>query len=313
MALATLIKLWLAWKTQGTLDIPAYQDHLDKIRQFGVAAYGMPGRFGNPFNIPPFALHVVQLAEFLADKTGVPFGFWFRLPGVAADAGSVWLAWKIVSKSEKLKLDPAALLLMALCPASITIAGFHGNLDPIMVFFVLLSLFLLVNNRSMGWAAAAFGMAMNIKVAPLLFAPSLFFYLPNLRARLLFFSRAFAVCLAGSLPYVIENPLVIATAVLGHAGMYSHWGWSLLLVLAEHRMPMGALSGFHPPGWHGIIAVVAKYLVLILVVIISYWMNRKRPSPHLFVQFGAVAFLFMFLTPGFGAQISVGWFPGSWH
>ena len=47
-------------------------------------------------------------------------------------------------------------------------------------------------------------------------------------------------------------------------------------------------------------------------------MNRKRPSPHLFLQFGAVAFLFMFLTPGFGAQylcwlvpwiVALGWRP----
>jgi hypothetical protein len=74
-ALAVLLKLWLAWKTQGSLDIPAYQDHLDKTNEFGAAAYKLTGIFGNPLNVPPFAIQLVRLANLLQIETGIPFRF----------------------------------------------------------------------------------------------------------------------------------------------------------------------------------------------------------------------------------------------
>lgn len=148
VSLATLLKLWRAWKTKGTLDLPAYQDHLGKIREFGAAAYDLPGIFGNPLNVPPFAVRLVQAAKYLASHIGVQFGFWFRLPCIVADLGSIWLVWKVGSRSPQIKANLGALLLLALCPVSIMISGIHGNLDPLMIFMVLLSVFLISNKRS---------------------------------------------------------------------------------------------------------------------------------------------------------------------
>jgi ALG6, ALG8 glycosyltransferase family len=300
--LAMLIKLWLAWHTQGTLDIPGYQDHLDKIREFGAAAYNMTGVFGNPLNVPPFALHLVQVADLLTRSTGIPFRFWWRLPSIAGDAGSLWLVWQIIKRSPQLKLSFPAVLFLALCPASIMISGIHGNLDPMMVFLALLSLFVLTVKRSVWVAALVFGMALNIKVVPLIFAPALFFYLPDIGQRIRFFAVALGLFLLGSLPYIWQNPFGIVRSVFGHAGMYSHWGWTLLLVLARHESVFTGESGFRPPGVHGSIAVVAKYLLIAAIIAVSFWMNKQHRPPHLFIQFGAVTFLFMFFTPGFGAQ-----------
>jgi hypothetical protein len=76
----------------------------------------------------------------------------------------------------------------------------------------------------------------------------------------------------------------------------------LLLVMARHQPPFSHQSGFHPPGMHAMVAVIAKYLLVASIMSLSFWLNKKKSRPHLFVQFGAIAFLFMFLTPGFGAQ-----------
>src|SRR5258708_5629479 len=296
--LATLIKLWLAWKTQGTLDIPAYQDHLNKLREYGAAAYNLPGIFWNPLNVPPFAINLVRGAEFLATRTGVPFRFWFRLPAIFADAGSIWIVWQIAMRSPQLKIDFRLLLLMAICPASIMISGIHGNLDPLMIFGGLLSLFLLTQKGSTWLAGLVFGMALNIKVVPLIFAPTIFFYLPDLRPRLRFFCTALGLFLIGSLPHLLQNPFGIIGAVFGHAGMYSHWGWTLLLVMAQPQTPFSRESGFHPPGVHAVAAALGKYLLIASIISLSFWLNKKKSPPHLFVQSGVIAFLFMFLTPG---------------
>jgi hypothetical protein len=84
--------------------------------------------------------------------------------------------------------------------------------------------------------------------------------------------------------------------------MYSHWGWSFLLVSAQQQAPFSGGPGFHPPGMHGAIAVAGKYILIATIVVTSYLMNSRAERPPLFLQFGAIAFLFMFLTPGFGAQ-----------
>jgi hypothetical protein len=39
LAFATLIKLYLALYTHGSLDVAGFRDHLDKIHELGVGAY----------------------------------------------------------------------------------------------------------------------------------------------------------------------------------------------------------------------------------------------------------------------------------
>ena len=64
------------------------------------------------------------------------------------------------------------------------VAGFHGNTDPIMVSLLLLSVYLVETGRGEWLAGAAFGMAMNIKILPLLLAPAALLSLPGTRRRI---------------------------------------------------------------------------------------------------------------------------------
>jgi uncharacterized membrane protein len=217
-----------------------------------------------------------------------------------ADAGSLWLVWRTYRRFPQLEIRFLSVALLALCPASMMISGIHGNLDPLMIFLVLLSLFLLMRKRPIWLVALVFGLALNIKVVPLIFAPALIFNLPGLRERVRFCSIAVAVFFLGSLPLMLQDPVAILRSVFGHAGMYSQWGWTLLLVLVRHEPVFVRESGFHPPGLHGVIAVIAKCVLIVAIIAVSFWMNRKKT--HGFIQYGVIAFLFMFVTPGFGAQ-----------
>lgn len=312
LAAATLVKLYLALRTAGTLDVAAYADFARKARELGgVGLYHDPGAF-SPYVYLPFGIHLLRLLDWLASATALPFGFWLRLPSVLADAGSLLLVWRHFGRAARDAATRdgardgettrdarrgeaaaraglttgqfASLLLLALSPVSVVVSGFHGNTDPLMIFFALLSASL-VEGAARGGAGAkrgrlelaagvAFGMALNVKIVPLVFAPAVWFYLACAPARLRFFGAAAATVFAASLPYALQEPLTIARAVLGYGSLYGSWGWSYLLADA---LP-ATLSYARPPhglyGPHATYATIGKWLAFALVTAASFRMNR---------------------------------------
>ncbi|HJR05781.1 MAG TPA: glycosyltransferase 87 family protein [Pyrinomonadaceae bacterium] len=301
---ATLVKLFLALRSGGTLDVFAFNEFLTNIRETGgVGAYYRTGRAGNPFNHPPFMIHAIRSMGWLADATPLPFRFWLRLPAILADLGNLFLVWKLVEHTTTVKLSPLALAFLAIYPGSIWISGFHGNTDPLMIFFLLLSLYLLALKRMSWLAGAAFGMAVNIKIVPLVFAPAIFLFLPDLQTRLKYFAAAATVFLVGSLPYIAQDPFVIWKTVFGYRSLYGRWGWTRLVARALPHVPL-PLNGNHElTGTHALIATAGRYMLLASIVAASLWMNlRRKRKPPIFLQCGFIAFLFIALTPGFGTQ-----------
>jgi len=323
-SLAFLFKLYLALYTEGTLDAAAFADHLAKIEEFGgTGVYRVGGAFNNPFNSPPFVIHFLKAIGWLTGATGLPFAFWLRLPCILADACSLFLIWKLLERSSLRRdsstrrdappatrdgapatraVTPLLLIAFALSPVSIIISGFHGNTDPVMIFFVLLSAYLLETRGGVRLAAIAFGLALNIKVAPLIFAPALCFYLPGTRKRIEYFGLATLVFLCGSLPYLLSDPALIARSVFGYSSIYGHWGWTHL---AATWFPH-SLRFARPPhdvvGAHAVAAAAGKWLMFAFIVAAALWLNRRPNKPPLTLQLGLAAALFLFLTPGFGAQ-----------
>lgn len=299
----SLIKIFLALKSSGSLDVFGYTEFLTNIREAGgIGAYHRLGRAGNTFNLPPFMVYAIRLMGFLADATHLPFRFWLRFPSALADLGNLFLVWKIIERTTALKMTPLSLLLLTLYPGSILISGFHGNTDAVMVFFVLLSIYLLTVRNLVWLAGAAFGMALNIKIVPLMFAPAIFLFLPDMRTRAKYFVAAAAVFFVASLPYLVQDPLTIWKTVFQHRSLYGKWGWTRLVVrfVASYPPPLNsheALSGVH-----AVLAAAGKYGMLASITGASVWMNLREKKPPLFLQFGFVAFIFMFLTPGFGTQ-----------
>jgi hypothetical protein len=170
-----------------------------------------------------------------------------------------------------------------------------------MIFFVLLSIYLIEKHQAVWLAGIAFGAAMSIKVVPLIFTPAFIFYLPTMRQRVNFSLTSGGVFLVGAIPHIFQDPLIIAQKVFGYSSFYGVWGWTRLLNLLLLSAEPGADSS-HPSGWHDIINKAGKVLMLIGIVFASFMMSRRKPKRSLFIQCGVVTFLFMFLTPGFGVQ-----------
>lgn len=91
----------------------------------------------------------------------------FRLMALAVELGSILLIWKLL---RKWNMNTRNLMLYALNP--LVIIEFVGNLhgEVFMVFFLLLSIWLLSQKRV--WLSAfAFGLAVGVKLLPLIFLP----------------------------------------------------------------------------------------------------------------------------------------------
>ena len=276
-------KLLLALDTWGTNDVSTWYRFAAWSGYFGVGMY----RLLPDFNHPPSMIHVLRALNRIADATGVSFSFWIRLPAILADTGTLFLVWKL--------LPSRALLLLALAPASIMISGFHGNTDPVMVFFLVLSIYLIERQRSLWLCGVCFGLAMDVKVAPIIVAPVFFFFLRGLLPRVRFFGAAAGVTLVSWYPFVFQDPAAVFHNTLGYQSTGGLWGISRVLRQLSAVIPAVARieGGYTRYG---------PYLTLMAIVAAAVWMNRLRRVPGLFSQAGVAFFLFLSLASGFGVQ-----------
>jgi len=286
-AIAFFAKLWLALKTYGTNDVYTYERFGLWSQYLGAELY----RIAPDLNHPPSVLHFLSGLLRLSGFTHLPFHFWLRLCAIVADVGSLWLVWRIAG-------ERVAVLLIAISPINILVSGFHGNTDPVMIFFVLLAVWLAGSRDRTVLAGAAFGLAFCIKITPVIAAPVLLFWLPDWRRRAKFFGTAAAVVIAGWSPFLFDDPSAVIHQVFGYRSSYGLWGVSWLL---------RKLAVAVPAAWRLdlIYSQIGAVLVLVAVALLSFAMSRMQKRPSLYEQVG-MAFLFFFVfTGGFAVQYLV--------
>ena len=275
LGIATLVKLVLAAVTIGTNDVTTWRAFANNAVLCGRCAYQFAGPYGDPFNHPPFIIHFLKL---IGMSSAAWFPFWIRFPAIVADIATVLVVTRLIPG-----ISTRLILLLALNPVSILVSGFHGNTDPVMIFFLVLTVYLLKVKR-INWAAAAFGMAINIKVVPLLVAPAILIYIwrsKSAKSVVLFVSIAAVVVLALSLPYILGNPLAIVKATLGYRGLYGRWGISLMLA----GFPIAKVG-------HEIAYRVLQLLVIALTLALSVYLTRRKID--LIYQVGLIFFLLFY-------------------
>ncbi len=276
---AFLLKIVLATCTAGTNDVRTWEHDLTTLRTAGfVELYRSGVQYDSPagrleqrqvFIHPPAVLHALRL---LGSR------FWLRALCALADAGTLVLLWSMFGSRTQ-------ILVLALSPVSILISGFHGNTDPMMMFFLVAAVFFAERGHA-GYAVtssgAAFGLACSVKLIPLIFAPAILLSLPELRLRFQWLAAAAAVWIGLSLPYLAQEPALILKSMLGYGSASGLWGLGLISTL------LGAGSIF---------TSTAKWIALFAAGCVPLVLKRR-----LFEQCGLIAFLFLFLSPGFGLQ-----------
>ncbi len=294
---AFAVKLTLSFTTYGTNDVLTWEADLRKIQsEGGLALYrdgAAPSWQGKtysvePFNHPPFMIYLIRTWGKASAVSSVPLRVWLRASGAVADLAMFLLVCGIL-KAERLPVRRSALLLLALSPVSILVSGFHGNTDPIMVCFLMLSIYFLDTGRSVWLAGAALGMAMNIKVVPIVFVPAILFAIGSWRSRIGFALSAGLVWLAASFPYLVQDPALVIRGVFGYNPVSGSWG----LPEIAYLLPGETLDRYR---------LIGRPLALSVVLLASFWLHFRARSATLFASCGLIAFLFVFVISGFGPQ-----------
>jgi len=285
-----VFKAWMAFKTAGAADITVWRDFLVQVKECGVCVYETGGLMQfpggsrlNPFNHPPFIIHFLRFVDIVSSITGLRVETAFRLITSLADGGSAVVLYRLLQRDRLLR--PWCFLLYLLAPASIIISGYHGNTDTVMIFFVLLTALLIEKPRAAG---VAFGMALSIKIVPIIFIPVLLLYLN--RNRRWFIVAAAVTFLIASTPFFFESPILIAREILGYRGFPGRWGWTL------------ALFSFIGSG--DVFRLITRIGAYVLLAVIAYYAVRmnRRTKPPISFQLGFTAFLFLAFTPAWGTN-----------
>ncbi len=286
-ALAFICKILLALDTFGTNDVYAWERFAHWSGLFGSRLYSLDAAF----NHPPSMIHVLAAMSWLAKTTGIFFPFWLRMPAILADAGALWILLQIFAKRLDEPLVRWGLLVVAVSPILILVSGFHGNTDPVVMFFLLLSVWLTEEKRDVS-AGMAFGAAMCIKILPVILLPIMFFARRGFRKRMVFLATIGIFVFLSWLPYLFRDPVDIFHQVFGYQSIYGHWGISWL---AYH------LAFFRDP-WHDALLKYGTWVVLGAISITAWVLNRRPNPPSVYMQTGAAFFFFLAAMTGFGVQ-----------
>lgn len=234
--LATAAKIWLAATTVGTNDVVYWQDFARGEREFGpIGMYGHA--FIAPYNHGPATGWLLAALNALADRGaahGLDLVFLLRMPATLADLATALLVLQLVALARGVREAVAVALGVVWCPVLLSVSGHHGNTDPVFVMLVLLATYWLVCRPRPAAAGVAVGLAVSLKLVPVVVLPWLAFLAARHGWRAL---TAFAA--GGSVPFVLFWVPVLVLRwepfrqdVIGYRGVALHqWGIPQLLDL----------------------------------------------------------------------------------
>ncbi len=292
LLVGTLLKCWLAATTYGSNDVYAYERFAIWGAALGVDIYHAAW----DFNHPAMLLHLLRGLDALTAWTGLPFAWWLRSLSALADVGTLLLTGALLADSRESDVTARALMLAALSPVMILVAGYHGNTDSLMLCLVLAAVWCAERDKSPVLVGIVLGLAMGVKIVPIILVPVFFLQQPWWGRRFAFLGALTGTMLLTWLPYIAEDPVVIAQHVFGYRSLDGIWGIPYLLrVFAPEGSGLRVLLDLIP---------VSGALVLVLSCgLAALWMHLGlRDRPRLFAQVGLIVALFLAGSSGFGVQ-----------
>jgi Dolichyl-phosphate-mannose-protein mannosyltransferase len=258
--LGLIAKLIVAAKTYGTNDIQHWTDFANAVRQVGpVGIYGYHFHVYAVYNHPPLIGYFLQLVNF-NERLGIPLKVSIRGAASIADVLTAIVVFELVRRRRTVADATASGVFIGLSPVLFAISGFHGNTDPIFTMLTFLSVYLLADRKMPLLSGMAIGLALSVKVVPVVAVPSLLVFAATRgRRSFLRFCVALGVALA-----IIWGPAVILkwpdvrAQVLEYPGLglgqwglmqFGHWAldpWWVAWLKGQGRMVVVAVCAVVP-------------------------------------------------------------------
>lgn len=297
-------KLALAYNTIGTNDAVFFYGFAKVLNEHGLQWTYEHSRY---FNHPPLTAYFLRgiftiTEQHWCQDLGIHFPFLLRLPGIIADFLVVLVLLRI-SKTH-FRIPVWALSIFALSPVSIMVSGFHGNTDPVMIFFLVCAVWMCLRDQS-ALAGLFFALSCQIKIVPLLLLPAFVFYWwSQKRIHAFLIAGAITTLVLWSEP-LLNFPLLFTKNVLAYG---SYWGiWGITYLFRATGLPeFSRLSFFDLEPGQTIIMTLLKLIVVSVALWIA-WLHRHARG-RAFVESLAYTWLVFFIfAPGVCPQYLI-WF-----
>ena len=293
---ALLAKLYCALTTTGSTDVLIFFQFARFIDHHGlIAMYKETPLFNHTPIVGWFSEAVSKIT--LHDKDPRDFAFLLRLPAIFSDlAGVLALLW-LRNKTGR----PAwwAIAIFAASPVGFMISGYHGNVDSLVALGILLAgIACAVEKPEL--SGLFLGLACNVKIIPILFAPAFFFFWWQRGRAWRFAIPATATVLIGwSLPLILI-PQIFIKDVLGYSSIQGVWGLTYALRLTGIEAFKEITMHFKTPA-QTIVTQGLKLTTVIWVLVLAW--RRRRAEPYdIFMTLALSWAVFFVFAPGFGAQ-----------
>jgi hypothetical protein len=293
-AVVTVLKLEVAARTFGTNDVGYWGAFAQAVRDVGpidIYGHALP-RLPVAYNHGPLAGWLLAAINWVLDHDVLSFPFLIRVPACLADFVTVLLVFELVRLARPPRQAAVAAVLVACSPVLFVVSGFHGNTDPVFVMFSLLSVYLLVVRRWAFAAGVAFGIALSVKLVPVVLVPVLLVVLVRLGGRRVaaFAGGGAAVFLVLWVPVLVSRWEGFREQVLAYSGgVLREWGLPQFLTWVD--LP-GAGDWLAGPGRFGILLVSGVAAAAVA------WRRPDAVVPAA----GLSLVLFLLLSPAFGMQ-----------
>ncbi|HLL55426.1 MAG TPA: glycosyltransferase 87 family protein [Myxococcaceae bacterium] len=287
-------RLVLAWYSVGSNDMTTWAFFTVLIEQRGV---GWMYDNVQAFNHPPLMGYLAWGTLWLANATGWPFHFCFKLPQVLAEAVVVWLLWKRWSRGGSPLRAAAAVALFGWSLDSILLAAYHGNTDALVALMCLLACYLVEAHGLFFLGGLALGGAINVKLIPVFLVPPL---LAGCRGReLLRFMGGLALGAVPFVPFLLDHGQTFYRNALTYNSNFDNWGLPFLIRQWGERAPSATAERVRE-----LFVATGRYLNLGLILAVSLWARWRGKGGR--YELAAICLsLFLIFTPGFGVQYTV--------
>ncbi len=286
------VKIFVASNTFGTTDVFLWRDFAQSVRENGpIGIYGH--KFLLVYNHAPLAGWLLVVLNWLTDHGFGGFSTLMRMPASLADIATALVVFELVLTTRSVRQAGVAALAVALSPILIVVSGFHGNTDPIFVMLTLLATYLIVVRGWFGLAGAAYGLALSVKIVPVVVAPvlALIVLRAGWRRTGLFAAGLAAVMVPLWLPVLLLRWHAFVHDVLLYSGVELRQ-WGLVQLLRWFGLGPEGEAFVAGPGRFAILALCALLPMLVA------WRAPQAAVPAV----GLALVLFLLLTPAFGMQ-----------